>query len=75
MSEYKIIIKEIPDEDGGGFEASIPELGEDAFVGSGETKEEAVKNLNALKNKLFKDYREKGIKIPPPNQEAEANEL
>jgi len=63
---YSIAINFIPEDEGGGVAATIPFLGEDAFVGDGETVDEAILNLNRLKEELFKYYLEKGIEIPPP---------
>ena len=69
--KYKIEINPIPEEDGGGFEASIPQLGKWAFVGIGKTEIEALKHLEEVKKDLFKDYLKKGIEIPEPEKEEE----
>lgn len=63
---YPIEIIFIPTDEGGGVSARIPFLGRDAFVGDGDTVEEALANLNRLKRALFEDYIKKGIDIPPP---------
>lgn len=62
---YKVKYKEIS-KDGGGWLVYIPQLGRFAFVGDGETKEEALKSLNFIKEELFKDYLRDGINIPEP---------
>jgi len=64
--KYKIEIVPIPDEDGGGYFARIPQLGKDAFVGDGETIKEALNNLERIKKVYFEDYLERGINIPEP---------
>ncbi len=68
---YPIEIRFIPENEGGGVAASIPFLGKDAFVGDGETIEEAIKNLNRLKRELFEYYLENNISIPSPLKEEE----
>ena len=42
---YKIEVTPILDSLGGGFSASLPEVGRRAVVGDGETIDEAIKNL------------------------------
>lgn len=63
---YKYEIEEIPEALGGGFSATIPLLGKLAFVGDGETVEEAYASLRALMRKLFAEYLEAGVAIPEP---------
>jgi antitoxin HicB len=63
---YKIEIRKIPESLGGGFEASIPQLGREAFSGDGETIEEALKSLEEVKKDLFESYLEEGENIPEP---------
>jgi predicted HicB family RNase H-like nuclease len=69
--KYSIKITPIPEDLGGGYEASIPQLGKYAFTGDGETIEEALKNLEDVKKGYFEDYLKKGIKIPEPEKEDE----
>jgi len=66
--KYKIEIIPIPKNRGGGFEASIPQLGSYAFVGQSETAEEALKDLEETKKENFEEYIEKGIEIPEPEE-------
>ncbi|MDI6766121.1 MAG: toxin-antitoxin system HicB family antitoxin [Bacteroidota bacterium] len=66
---YPIEVVKIPKDEGGGFAATIPQLGRNAFVGDGETIDEAIKNLEQIKLELFEDYLKKGIPIPEPKQE------
>jgi len=65
---YKVKYKRISRDDGGGWLAYIPQLGEFAFRGDGETKEEALKSLNFIKEELFKDYLKLGTRIPKPEE-------
>jgi len=66
---YKTEIIPIPKKEGGGFEASIPQLGRYAFVGQGETPQEALEDLHETKKEYFEEFIEKGIKIPEPEEE------
>lgn len=69
--EYPIEINPIPKNKGGGYEAIIPQLGRYAFIGDGETIEEAIKDLEKTKKEYFRDYLQKGTKIPEPKVEGE----
>ncbi|PWI46403.1 toxin-antitoxin system HicB family antitoxin [Candidatus Heimdallarchaeota archaeon B3_Heim] len=69
---YKIEINPLPEEDGGGFEACIPQLGKWAFLGAGKTIIEALEHLEEVKRDFFEDYLKKGIEIPEPEIEEEA---
>ncbi len=71
--DYTIEIKKIKEEDGGGYMASIPQLGKYAFVGDGATIEEAIKSLNEIKEYLFEKYLKEGIPIPEPQEEENKN--
>ena len=66
---FKTEIKAIPDEKGGGFEASIPQLGRYAFIGQGDTPIEALKDLQETKKEYFEEFIEQGIKIPDTEEE------
>ena len=68
---YKVEITPIPEEDGGGYDASIPQLGRMAFRGYGKTIDEALAHLEAVKKDLFERYLKKGIDIPEPAIEEE----
>lgn len=69
---YTIEVVPIPEEEGGGYSAQLPELGKFAIVGDGDTPEEAIKDLNELKKARFKSYLEKGLNIPEPRESREA---
>lgn len=64
--DYPVEIKKIDDDFGGGYLASISCLGSQAFVGDGETPQEAYDNLMAAKAEIFTDYIQSGVKIPEP---------
>ncbi len=72
---YPIEIYKIPEEDGGGYSATIPSLGRYAFVADGETVEETIKNVLNLKDHYIKELYKKGIPIPEPELTKELNEV
>lgn len=66
--EYPIQIRSIPKEKGGGYEASIPQLGKYTFVGDGDTVEEALGNLEKTKKEYFKKFIKERSFIPEPTR-------
>ncbi len=64
--DYPVEVRRIPEGLGGGYVATIPSLGAQAFVGDGETAQEAYENLQAAKKEFFAEYMERGIPIPEP---------
>ncbi|MEN6520085.1 MAG: toxin-antitoxin system HicB family antitoxin [Armatimonadota bacterium] len=64
--DYPVEIKRIDESLGGGYLASIPCLGSQAFVGDGDTPQEAYENLMVAKAEIFKDYLQSGIRIMEP---------
>ena len=69
---YIVELKPIPEEDGGGFSASIPQLGRCSLLADGETIEEALKNLEQIKRERFSEYIEEGLIIPEPEKDEQA---
>jgi predicted HicB family RNase H-like nuclease len=63
---YRIEIEPIPANKGGGFEASIPQLGKYAVCADGETVEEALSKLHEVKKERLGAYLEEGLPIPEP---------
>lgn len=63
---YEIAIRQLTEDDGGGWTACIPQLGRFTFIADGVTKEEALKNLELLKRYLFEEALKKGTEIPLP---------
>lgn len=70
--DYPIEIKKLPKKDGGGYMASIPQLGEKAFRADGRTIKEALANLRKVKKDLFTDFIEEGTPILEPEPEPES---
>jgi len=64
---YRIEIQPIPENRGGGFEASIPQLGKHAVCADGESIEEALDNLTVIKKERITAYLEEGLVIPEPD--------
>ena len=58
LDGYAVTIVRIPDADGGGYMATIPELGEMAYVGDGETEQEAYENLMQCKRDIERAIQE-----------------
>ena len=69
--DYPVEIRRIDDSLGRGYVASIPSLGSYAFVGDGETPQEAYENLQAAKKEIFEDCIKEGLPIPEPVSESE----
>lgn len=63
---YRIEIIQIPENEGGGFAACLPEVGRHAIVGDGETPKEALESLEAIKHERLAEYISKGMAIPEP---------
>lgn len=72
--DYPVMIRAIPVDQGGGYVATIPSLGSQAFVGDGETPQEAYENLQAAKREIFEEYLDEGLPIPEPPSMAELEE-
>ncbi len=64
---YRMEISVIPKEKGGGFEAAIPDLGRYAFVGQGDSIEDAIQDLEETKKENFKNLLQKNVDIPEPD--------
>ena len=69
--DYPVELHKIDESLGGGYSASIPCLGSQAFVGDGETPQEAYDNLMVVKAEIFEEYLRESLPIPEPSSEAE----
>ena len=65
---YKVQIVPLPFYEDGGYMACIPQLSSAAFVGDGDTEEEALASLEKCKKIVFEIYLEDGLRIPEPGQ-------
>ena len=70
---YRIEIQPIPENKGGGYEASIPELGRYAVCADGDTVEGALQSLEAIKRERLSAYLEEGYTIPEPELDEEVH--
>jgi predicted HicB family RNase H-like nuclease len=68
---YVIEVVPIPEAQGGGFSARLPQIGRFAVTGDGETPEEAIADLELSKKERLAWYLERGIQIPEPEEETE----
>lgn len=66
---YAIELRELAPEEGGGWMATIPQLGSQTFVGDGDTPEAAVAALDALRRDLIPRLVENGTALPEPKAE------
>lgn len=64
--DYPVEIRRIDESLGGGYVATIPSLGSQAFVGDGDTPQQAYDNLQAAKKEIFAEYLHHGVPIPEP---------
>lgn len=70
---YEISIHAYSEEEGGGYRASVPFLGSGAFVGEGESVEEAIDDLKECKKEIFELWLSEGTNIPEPPTDKEKN--
>jgi predicted RNase H-like HicB family nuclease len=70
---YRIELIQLSGDDGGGFVAELPEVGAYAISAHGETPDEALGNLEAVKRERFQHYLEKGLDIPRPQAGSNAS--
>jgi len=65
---YPIELRQLSEEDGGGWFACIPALGRHLVRATGDTPEEALQELDAVRRLFIKDMYDRRAQIPlPPN--------
>jgi len=65
---YPIELRQLSEEDGGGWFACIPALGRHLVRATGDTSEEALQELDAVRRLFIKDMYDRRAQIPlPPN--------
>ena len=72
---YPATLRQLSEEEGGGWLATIPLLGEAAFAADGDTAPEALENLEALRRELYEDVIAAGQPIPVPQDVTEEKSL
>ncbi len=65
---YPIELRRLSEEDGGGWFACLPALGRHLVRATGDTSEEALQELDAVRRLFIKDMYDRRAQIPlPPN--------
>jgi antitoxin HicB len=70
--EYAVIIEPLPDEEGGGFVALVPDL--PGCLSDGETPEAALASVRDAVAAWIEEATELGRPIPPPSRRVAAAE-
>ena len=63
---YRMEVLPIPEKEGGGFLARLPQFGKLGIIGDGESPEEAIRDLNVNKKLRLARYLAEGLEIPEP---------
>ena len=63
---YPVLIQRLPDEEGGGYVALVPDL--PGCMSDGETQEEALANVRDAISAWLVTAREEGYVIPSPTR-------
>lgn len=69
---YVVEFQKLPEDEGGGFFACIPDLGRSTCVGDGDTLEEAYASVTAIKEHLIREAHQAGEDIPQPSPDMDA---
>ena len=72
--KYPITLRELSDEEGGGYLATIPALGEMTFIADGSTAADALYALDELRKELLPELVARGVAIPEPKNAADEAE-
>jgi antitoxin HicB len=70
--EYPMEFEKLPDDEGGGFAACIPDLGRDSCVGYGKTLSGAYRSLMVAKAEVIREALELGQEIREPSPDLDA---
>jgi len=63
---YKVEIVPIAEDEGGGYMARLPQFGAMGIVGDGDTKAQALADLEKNQHERFQYYLDEGLEIPEP---------
>lgn len=66
---YAVELRPLSAEEGGGYVATIPQLGRKTFVAVADTPQEALEALEELKGILVPSLLAKGVNLPEPSYE------
>jgi len=64
--KYPVTLRELSADEGGGFLATIPILGEKTFIADGATPGEALEALDELRQELIPQLVRNGVALPTP---------
>jgi predicted RNase H-like HicB family nuclease len=70
--EFPVIIEPVPDEDGGGFAALVPDL--PGCMSDGESPEEALANVRDAIEAWVSEAKALGRPVPAPSRHLDAAE-
>jgi predicted RNase H-like HicB family nuclease len=66
---YPIVVRKLSPEEGGGYTATIPQLGSRTFVADGETPADAIDALDSLRRHLIPELLAEGVELPEPRED------
>ncbi len=69
--DYAVSLRRLAEADGGGYVATIPQLGEKTFVAVGDTREETLDALEELRQYLIPLFIEEGAVLPEPQEDTD----
>jgi antitoxin HicB len=64
--EYPVVVRKLRAEEGGGYLATIPQLGWKTFIADGDTPQEAYEALDNLRQVLIPELLSQGVVLPEP---------
>ena len=64
--EYPVVLRKLRPDEGGGYLATIPQLGRMTFIADGETAQEALDSLDDLRKSLIPELINEGVVLPEP---------
>jgi len=68
---YAVSFRRLAEAEGGGYAATIPQLGDKTFVAVGDTREEALDGLEELRQYLIPLLVEEGAVLPEPQEDTD----
>ncbi len=68
-SDYTVVIEALPDEEGGGYLAIVPDL--PGCMSDGETREEALRSVEDAIRAWIEEALAMGRPVPPPTRHPE----
>ena len=72
--EYPVVLRKLRPDEGGGYLATIPQLGRMTFIADGETAQEALDSLDDLRKSLIPELINEGVVLPEPVLDEQSSE-